>query len=86
MSHRARAKVRNIVNVVELFARDVRVGAMGATQRQPLEFPLLSDKSMKARQCSKIAELRWVLEQSGYRSLDKQAGAYKIVREEWKKK
>ena len=80
MSHRARAKVRNIVNVVELFARDVRVGAMGATQRQPLEFPLLSDKSMKARQCSKIAELRWVLEQSGYRSLDRQAGALGLGR------
>src|SRR4051812_6525830 len=35
---------------------------------------------MKARQCSKIAELRWVLEQSGYRSLDKQASALGLSR------
>jgi hypothetical protein len=35
---------------------------------------------MKARQCSKIAELRWVLEQSGYRSLDEQASALGLSR------
>jgi len=80
MSHGRPANLRNIVNVVELFARDVRVGAMGATQRQLLELPLLSVKSMKARQCSKIAELRLVLEQSGYRSLDQQASAFGLSR------
>src|SRR5215213_9360950 len=53
---------------------------MGATQRQLQELSLVSVKSMKARQCSKIAELRWVLEQSGYRSLDKQAGALGLSR------
>src|SRR4051812_32375802 len=35
---------------------------------------------MKARQCSKIAALRSVLEQSGYRSLDKQANALGLGR------
>jgi len=37
-------------------------------------------KSMKARQCSKIAELRWALEQSGHHSLDKQASALGLGR------
>jgi len=53
---------------------------MGATQRQLQELSLLSTKSMKARQCSKIAELRRVLEQSGYPSLDKQASALGLSR------
>jgi len=37
-------------------------------------------KSMKARQCSKIVELRWALEQSGHHSLDKQASALGLGR------
>jgi hypothetical protein len=45
---------------------------MGAPQRQLQELSL-SVKSMKDRQSSKIAELRCVLEQSGYHSLNKQA-------------
>ena len=53
---------------------------MGATQRQLQELSLLSSKSMKARQCSKIAELRWALEQSGHHSLDKQASALGLGR------
>jgi hypothetical protein len=54
---------------------------VGVIQKgQLLELPLLSGNSMKARQCSKIAELRWVLEQSGYRSLDKQANALGLSR------
>ena len=53
---------------------------MGVTQRQFVKLPLLSDRSMKARQCSKIAELRCVLEQSGYLSLDKQANALGLSR------
>jgi hypothetical protein len=53
---------------------------MAATQRQVLELHLLSAKSMKARQCSKIAELRLVLEHSGYRSLGKQANALGLTR------
>ena len=52
---------------------------MGAAQRQLQELPL-SVKSMKARQCSKIAELRWALEQSGHHSLDKQASALGLGR------
>ena len=55
-------------------------GVMGAAQRRLLELPLLSGKSMKARQCFKIAELRWVLEQAGYCSLDKQASALGLSR------
>ena len=35
--------------------------------------------SMKARQCSKIAELRWAL-RAGYPSLDKQASALGLGR------
>src|SRR4051812_22156844 len=50
------------------------------TQRSLQELSLPSAKSMKAQQCSKIAELRRVLEQSGYRSLDKQAGALGLSR------
>src|SRR6476620_10330596 len=53
---------------------------MGATQRSLQESSSPSAKSMKARQCSKIAELRGLLEQSGYRSLDKQAGALGLSR------
>jgi hypothetical protein len=53
---------------------------VGVTQRQLLELPLLSGKSRKDRQRSKIAELRWVLEQSGYRALDKQASALGLSR------
>jgi hypothetical protein len=52
---------------------EVSGGVMGAAQRQP-------HKSMKARQCSKIAELRWALEQSGHHSLDKQASALGLGR------
>src|SRR4051794_6199480 len=53
---------------------------MSVPQSQFQELPLPSVKSMKARQCSKIAELRWLLEQSGYRSLDKQASALGLTR------
>ena len=76
-----RANFRNIVNAHGVICpQRFRVGAMGATQRQLVELALLSGKSMKARQCSKIAELRWLLEQSGYPSLDKQASALGLGR------
>ena len=52
---------------------EVSGGVMGAAQGQ-------LQKSMKARQCSKIAELRWALEQSGHHSLDKQASALGLGR------
>jgi hypothetical protein len=38
-----------------------------------MSHPTSSTSAMKARQCAKIAELRKILEQAGYRSVSEQA-------------
>jgi len=53
---------------------------VGVAQRQIVELALPPGKSMKARQRLKLAELRSILERSGYSSLDEQASALGLGR------